>query len=243
MAGVAAHVFVADLDEPALNAADEHHLGRVLRLRDGEIVTASDGAGGLLRCSAVRVGEGLRLEPAGDVERVPAATPAVTVGFALTKGEKPEWAVQRLTEVGVDRIVPFVAARSVVRWDPARAARHTDRLRSVARAAAMQSRRLWLPEVSDPAPFHDVLAGLGGLGDSSTGVGARAALADPSGEAPSLDRPAILVGPEGGFDDAELASGLARVRLGDHVLRAETAAVTAGVLLCALRGDLVWERR
>lgn len=238
MAGVAAHVFVADLDEPALTAADEHHLGRVLRLRDGEVVTVSDGAGGLLRCSAVRVGEGLRLERAGDPERVPPATPAVTVGFALTKGEKPEWAVQRLTEVGVDRIVPFVAARSVVRWDPARAARHTDRLRNVVRAAAMQSRRVWLPEVPDPAPFHDVLDGFGGSGDR-----ARVALADPSGEAPSLERPAILVGPEGGFDDAELASGLPHVRLGDHVLRAETAAVTAGVLLCALRGDLVWERR
>ena len=235
MAGAAAHVFVDDLAEPVLAGADRHHLGRVLRVRAGEVVTASDGAGGLLRCAALGPGKQLRLEPAGAVERQPRSDPPLTVGFALTTGEKPEWAVQRLTEVGVDRIVPFVAARSVVRWDAARAARHTERLRAVARAAAMQSRRAWLPELPVPVPFDHLLSELGANA-------VHAALADPGGSPPSLLRPTILVGPEGGFDAAELASCLARVRLGDHVLRAETAAVTAGMLLCALRGGVVWEQ-
>ncbi len=72
---------------------------------------------------------------------------ALTVGFALVKGERPELIVQKLTELGIDRIVPFVAERSVVRWDGDRAAGHVERLRRVAREAAMQSRRCWLPEV------------------------------------------------------------------------------------------------
>lgn len=230
MAGVAAHVFVHDLDAPLLDDDDAHHLTRVLRLRPGEVVTASDGAGGLRRCRWAGKG---RLEPDGEVQRHPRPTPVLTVGVALTKGEKPEWAVQRLTEVGVDRIVPFVAARSVVRWSADRAARHTTRLRAVARAAAMQSRRVWLPEVPVPVRFADVVGEMSGS----------AALAHPDGGAPSLARPAILVGPEGGFDEAELAGSLPRVRLGEHVLRAETAAVTAGILLCALRGGVLSEHR
>ena len=229
VADAAAHVFVADLDDLVLGDADAHHLGRVLRLRVGERVTVSDGMGGLRLCHVTAGGGRIRVEAAGDVERHPRPEPAVTIGFALTKGEKPEWAVQRLTEVGVDRIVPFVAARSVVRWDAPRAARQTERLRAVARAAAMQSRRVWLPEVGPPRPFADLVSEMSGS----------AALADPGGSSPTLARPAIFVGPEGGFDDAERGTGLPRVRLADHVLRAETAAVTAGILLCALRGGLL----
>ena len=228
MPTAAAHVFVADLDDPVLDDADRHHLERVLRLRDGEGVTASDGRGGLRRCTFA-AGGGLRAE--GDVERAPAPAPPLAVGFALVKAEKPEWVVQKLTECGVDRILPFVAERSIVRWDEAKAARNLERLRRVAREAAMQSRRRWLPEVAEVRPFAAVAAG------------ASVALADGAEDAAPLDLArwtTVLVGPEGGWSDAERAAGVGRrVRFGPTVLRAETAAVAAGVLLSALRDGAI----
>jgi 16S rRNA (uracil1498-N3)-methyltransferase len=153
--------------------------------------------------------------------------PPVTVAFALTKGERPELAVQKLTELGADVIVPFSAERSVVRWDDRRAAGNVERLRRVAREAAMQCRRAWLPDVEDLTDFAGVAAWPG------------AALADAGGAPPSLDRPTILVGPEGGWTDAERECGLPTVGLGRHVLRAETAAMAAATLLGALRARLV----
>ena len=209
---------------PALGDDDRHHLERVLRLRPGEVVTVSDGHGGWRSCTFVTGGG---LVPVGDVEVRPRPVPPVTVAFALTKSEKPELTVQKLTELGVDRIVPFVAGRSVARWEGDRAERHLSRLRRVAREAAMQSRRAHLPEVSDLAGFAD-LAGLAG-----------ACRADVGGGPPTLDRPVILVGPEGGWTDEERAAGLPAIGLGPQVLRAETAAITAGALLVALRAGIV----
>jgi 16S rRNA (uracil1498-N3)-methyltransferase len=155
------------------------------------------------------------------------------VGFALVKGSRPELIVAKLTELGMDRIVPVEAARSVVRWEPDRAAGHLERLRRVAREAAMQSRRAWLPEVLPAATLADLVAAEGGD---------RLALAEPGGGAPSLDRPVVLVGPEGGWTDAELEQVSHRVGLGPQILRVETAAITVGALLGALRSGLVVPR-
>jgi len=218
-----AHVFVADLDALAVDDADRHHLSHVLRLRPGEEVTASDGRGRWRRCRFVTGGV---LEPDGAVICEDPLSPPVAIGFVVTKGSRPEWVVQKLTEVGVDRIVPLSSSRSVVRWDTPRAERNVERLRLVARQAAMQSRRNRLPEVSNLLPFAEVAVG-------------GAALAEVGGDAPSLERPFVLVGPEGGWDRTELACGLPRVGLGPNVLRAETAGLAAGVLLCALRAGLV----
>jgi 16S rRNA (uracil1498-N3)-methyltransferase len=215
-------VFVDDIDAPSLAAGDRHHLERVLRLAAGAPIVASDGRGSVRPCRLAP-----ELEPTGAVAHVLRAEPAITIAFALTKGERPELAVQKLTELGVDRIVPFVAARSVARWDGGRAGRRVARLEAVARAAAMQSRRCWLPTV-DPLSNFGEAAALPG-----------AVLAAPGGGRPSLASPAVLVGPEGGWSEDELASGLPRVGLGDGVLRSETAAITAGALLAALRTGLV----
>jgi 16S rRNA (uracil1498-N3)-methyltransferase len=209
---------------PALDDDDRHHLERVLRLRPGETVTVADGRGGWRSCAFVAGG---RLEPVGDVEVRAAPSPAVTVAFALTKSEKPELTVQKLTELGVDRIVPFTADRSVARWEGERAERHLERLRRVAREAAMQSRRAHLPEVSPLAGFAD-LARMPG-----------ACRADVGGDPPSLDRPVVLVGPEGGWSDEERSAAIPTVGLGPQVLRAETAAITVGALLTALRAGVV----
>lgn len=208
---------------PAIEDEDRHHLERVLRLRDGEAVTVADGRGGWRACTFRSGG----LEPAGDVEHRERPAPPLTVAFALTKGGKPELVVQKLTELGADGIVPFTADRSVVRWDAERAARHVERLRRIAREAAMQSRRAFLPEVGEVVRF-DVAAQLPG-----------ACRADAGGGAPTLERPCILVGPEGGWSEAEATSGLPAVGLGPQVLRAETAAIAAGAVLAALRAGLV----
>jgi RsmE family RNA methyltransferase len=102
-------------------------------------------------------------------------------------------------------------------------------LRAVARAAAMQSRRVRLPQVDEVTEFASLVAD----------AGSAAALAQPGGDPISLARPTVLVGPEGGFSEAEAACGLPAVDLGPGVLRAETAALAAGILLCALRVGLV----
>ena len=220
----AAHALVADLDAPRLAPDDAHHLTRVLRLGAGSEVTVGDGAG---RWRPARLLGGEELAPTGDVEADPRPEPPITIAFALVKGERPEQVVQKVTELGADRIVPFVADRSVVRWDAAKAARQVERLRAVARGACMQCRRTWLPEVAPLASFAEVAALPG------------AALADRHGDPPKLTLPVVLVGPEGGWSPAERSSTIPRVRIGRHVLRAETAAITACALLSALRDDVV----
>ncbi|MCU4187313.1 16S rRNA (uracil(1498)-N(3))-methyltransferase [Acidiferrimicrobium sp. IK] len=246
-------------DDVALEPADAHHLGRVLRLRSGEPVVASDGRGSWRQCVYAPPGG---LDATGPVVSENPPAPAIAVGFVPTKGDRPEWTVQKLTELGVDRIVIVSSGRSVVRWDGERAARHLAKLREVARQAAMQSRRVWLPIVEGVAGFADLAAGSWPAGSSPAGSGSAVlpaavavagggghrtawSLAAPGGEAPALGSAAcgaavgILVGPEGGWTPEEESVGLRKVGLGELVLRAETAALAAGALLAGLRAGLV----
>lgn len=216
-----AHVFVDQLETPSLSDTDEHHLSRVLRLRDGESVTASDGRGGWRSC----VWADGTLRASGDVVTVAAPPQRIGVAFVPVKGDRNEWSVQKLTEIGVDDIILLAPTRhSVVRWSDAD--KQLRKLRVVAREAAMQSRRVWLPAVSGLVSLLDALAMPG------------AAVADPAASpaAPNLASPAlIVVGPEGGFDDDEIPANVPRVSLGDTILRAETATLVAATLLAARR--------
>lgn len=221
-----AHAFVADLDAPRLSADDHHHLTRVLRLAPGSYVTVGDGRG---RWRPGRLTGGADVESEGAIVADPRPEPPITVAFALTKGDRPELTVQKLTEVGVDRIVPFIAERGVVRWDGAKAERQAARLAEIARLASMQCRRTHLPRVDPLSTFASASALPG------------AALADAGGAPPTLDHAAVLVGPEGGWSPRERSAGLPRVAVGMHILRAETASITVGALLVALRGQLVTE--
>jgi len=228
-------VYVADLDDPAPDARDAHHLARVLRLRPGEPVVAGDGRGRWRLCRfRAPPGDGVAvLEPDGPLTSVPRAAPLITVGFVPVKGERPEWVVQKLTEVGVDRVVVLRSARAVVHWEGERARRAIERLRRVAREAAGQSRAPWLPELEGVLDLGTLAAALAPV---------PLVLAHPGGDPPSVTMPALAVGPEGGWDDAELGSGgRPVVGLGPGILRAETAAVAGGLLLCALRNGLVTE--
>lgn len=220
--------FVADLDDPVLTDEDHHHLARVLRVREATPMVVCDGAG---RWRSARFAE--RPDELGEVRRVALSSPAVTVGFALIKGDRPELVVQKLTELGVDRIVPFTSDHGVVRWDAKRAARQHERFERIAREASMQCRRTYLPDVAPVATFAQLSAAT-----------PQPLLADAEGDrltaallAPGDDTVTVLIGPEGGWSEAERSVGLVSVRIGDHILRAETAAIAAATLLAALRAN------
>jgi 16S rRNA (uracil1498-N3)-methyltransferase len=203
-----------------MDEADVHHLARVLRLRPGETVVCSDGLGSWRPCRFTD--PPAWLEPQAEVETIARATPEVTIAFTPVKGDRPEWVVQKLVEIGVDRIVPLVTERSVVIWEGSRAERAIGRLKKIAVEAAAQSRRVWIPEVV-------IVTGLSELANAGS-----VALAERGGGPPLLGMP-VCIGPEGGWSARELGLASQTVGLGHGVLRAETAAIVAGALICALR--------
>jgi 16S rRNA (uracil1498-N3)-methyltransferase len=257
----AALAYVDSLEAPLLRSDDAYHFAIVLRLQPGEIVVAGDGAGRYRGCRVTSDhGPVLRGGTAGHAGRRDRSTvitlvpdtevmtgrrpePAITVGFSLVKPDRIDWAVAKLAELGVDRIVPLVCDRTVARSDGAAAmAKRAGRLRRIAREASMVARRLWLPEVTDPVPLAEALAVLrapAAVGVTDRPPGDGVALAEPGGAPPSLATPVVLIGPEGGWSPEELAGGLPTVRLGETILRVETAAVVAGALLTGLRSATV----
>lgn len=214
--------FVADLDRPVLDEGDDHHLRRVLRLRAGAPIVVGDGAG---RWRICRLDASLAV--VGEVEEDPPTGQQTTVAFSVPKAEKPEFVVQKLTELGTDRVVLIQAERTIVRWEGARAHRHVERLHRVAREAAMQARRTRLPEVVGPVPFVEAARWPG------------VTRCDRGGEPLTSARTTLLVGPEGGWTEAERELVPAAVTLAPYVLRVETAAIAAGALMGALRSRSV----
>ncbi len=244
-----AHVFVADISTPHLDDDDQHHLARVLRLRDGEQVSASDGRGAWRMCEW----HDGSLRTTGDVQHVPASSQRVAVAFVPVKGDRPEWSVQKLTEIGVDEIIVLAPTRrAVVRWGDAKASakgdKHMQKLQKVAREASMQSRRVWLPTITGPVSLADACARPGAAVADPDGAPLAASAAAPTASAaasaPALNASAaasaaapslIIIGPEGGFDDDEIPASVARVSLGGTILRAETATLVAATLLANMR--------
>lgn len=219
----AAHVFVDNLSTPLLRDEDRHHILRVLRVESHQTVSVSDGRGSW---SLATVQEDGLLNLIGECSFVSAPRQPLTVAFAPTKGDKPDDVVRKLTEIGIDRIVPIAdTERGVVRWDSSNSAKHADRLRRIAREAAMQSRRVWLPEVMLPCALVDVVTRFG------------AALAEPDGARVGPTHTCIAIGPEGGFSPEELELSHQHVSLGEGVLRGETAAIVAGVIMDAHRRE------
>jgi 16S rRNA (uracil1498-N3)-methyltransferase len=212
----AAHVLVHDVEFPLLDEATSHHVFRVLRVGDGQTVTVTDGAGRWRSCRAVAGA----LQVDGAVTEEPGSH-GLELFVAIPKQDRPEWLVQKATELGVRRLVFVHSERSVVRWSADRAERHLVKLRRIAAEAALQSRRVWLPLIEGPVDARRILPDV--------------VVAEPGGRALEAGDRAVAIGPEGGWSREELDLAQGSVGLAAHVLRVETAAVTA----CAIAGQLV----
>lgn len=218
-----------------LDGDEGHHAAVVRRIRRGECVDLTDGAGHVARCVVVDAGKrGLSCEVQSRSD-VPPPAPRVTVVQALPKGDRGELAVELMSEVGVDAIVPWAANRCITQWRGERGAKSLRRWRSSAREAAKQSRRAWFPEVTELATTSAVADLVGGAALALVlHEGADGAVGQPT--PPAAGDLVLIVGPEGGLIDDEIdlftAAGGVAVRLGPTVLRTSTAgAVAAGVLL------------
>lgn len=221
--------------ELVLDGAEGRHATKVRRLRPGEQVDLVDGTG--LRCAGrVSRSDGGKLVvrlTARLVEPVP--QPQLIVVQALVKGDAADEAVRTMTEVGVDGIVPWTAARSVVRWDAGRAAAARHRWQQIAREAGKQARRARFPEIAEVATTAEVCRRLRG---AALGIVLLETASERVGgvTVPRAGEVVVVVGPEGGFRDDEVdafrSAGAVFVRLGPTVLRAATAGtVAAGILL------------
>ncbi|HEX5016824.1 MAG TPA: 16S rRNA (uracil(1498)-N(3))-methyltransferase [Actinomycetes bacterium] len=245
---------LADGAQVSLDGAEAHHAATVRRVRAGELIVLTDGRG---VAATVEVIEAGRRELHGEVRAVQAeAAPGLRVLAvqALAKGDRGELAVELLTEVGVDAIVPWQAERSVSRWVGDKAVRGRAKWAATAASAAKQSRRLWWPTVSDPVDGS-------GVADLIRSADRVLILHEAADEClmsllerdplPEVGQVALVIGPEGGISEDELAllqtAGGALVRLGPTVLRSSTAGVVAASLVLARtapwRSRLEAERR
>ena len=225
----------AAVGSPVVLDGDEgRHAATVKRIRVGEQVVLTDGAGTSAVCSVTEAAKSsLVLDVVSSTFAEP-ATPSITVVQALPKGDRGELAVEVLTEIDVDRIVPWAASRSVAVWRGERAAKGLAKWRATAREATKQARRAWLPEVTELASTDDVVA-LIAEADVALVLHEDASLPLADVRLDGASSILVVVGPEGGISEEELAAfGAARaVRLGSSVLRTSTAGVAAVAALLA----------
>jgi len=215
---------------------EAHHAVAVRRLRVGESVVLTDGAGVSVVGSVASTGKRVFTVTVATVASAPAPAPSFTVVQALPKGERGELAVEVLTEIGVSTVVPWAASRSVAVWKGERAEKSLAKWRATAREAAKQARRAWFPEVAPLASTADVVAHI---------VAAPVAVVlheEATAPLSAVDLPTdgeivVVVDPEGGLSPEEVvafeAAGAVTVRLGTEVLRTSTAGVAAVSALLA----------
>ena len=234
-------VFLADDltgERVVLRGAEGRHAARVRRLDVGEAVQLVDGRGTRVTGAVVELGRDTLTVDVRERAFEPVAVPRLVLVQALAKGDRGELAVELATEVGVDEVVPWAASRCVVRWEGERGAKARSRWQSAAREAAKQSRRSWVPEVTDPVSTAGLVARLHAGGGVVLHQGAAARLT--SLPLPVTAELLLVVGPEGGISDEELAlltgAGAAAVRLGASVLRTSTAGAVAAAVLSARTG-------
>jgi 16S rRNA (uracil1498-N3)-methyltransferase len=226
-------------DTVRVEGDEAHHAVAVRRLRVGEGVVLTDGAGTTVTGTVAATGKRELTVEAVEVVAVRPPDPALTVVQALPKGDRGELAVEVLTEIGVSTIVPWAASRSVAVWKGERAVKSLGRWRGTAREAAKQSRRSWFPEVTDLATTNDVVPVVAAA-DLAVVLHEEASMPLASLDVPAAGTIVIVVGPEGGLTDDEVAAfaaaGAVPVRLGAEVLRTSTAGLAACAALLARTG-------
>lgn len=223
---------IAPGDTVELSGDEARHAVAVARVRVGEHIAIGDGCGRVVHGVVSSTGARQLVLEAGEIVAEEAPAMRITLVQALAKGDRDELAVQAATELGVDAVVPWAAARSVSRWEGAKAEKGRQRWAAIVREAVKQSIRSRLPEVASVATTAELPARLGG---------ARVLVLEPTATATLTDlRPdgrdlALVVGPEGGVAPDELerlvAAGAEPVRLGASVLRTSTAGPAAIAVL------------
>jgi len=219
-------------DRVAIAGTEARHAVTVSRLAVGETISIGNGSG-LVVSGPVVTAE--HTELAITVETVTTderRSPSVFLAQALAKGDRDELAVQAATELGVDGVIPWTAARSISRWEGAKIAKGRDRWSAVVREATKQSLRSWIPDVLDLLTTKQL---------TRLAEGARMLVLEPTAAATLGDLEldgrdlVLVVGPEGGISPQELesfaAAGASIVRLGDEVLRTSTAGPAALAVL------------
>ena len=224
------------VDEPlsagqgcSLQGSAANHIMRVLRSREGDLLTLFDGRGGEygarivgFRKDSVQV----EVQEHRDVERESSLD--LTLAQGISRGERMDWVMQKATEIGVTRVIPVITERTMVKLDERQSERKIEHWRGIVIAACEQSGRNRVPDVAAPTAYYDVIRT---LDPSATRV-----LLSPLGtlRARDLAQPkhiAMLIGPEGGLSDNEqeaaIAAGFQQVRMGPRILRTETAAIAA----------------
>lgn len=231
---LAAREQIASGDAVRLDGAEGRHAAAVRRLAPGERVVLTDGHGLRADCRVTGAGRG-HLDLAVEARRhVPPPQPRLVVVQALPKGDRGELAVELMTEVGVDLVVPWTATRCITRWKDDRAARALERWRASAREAAKQSRREWIPQVWPARSTAEVVKL---LEVATLGVVLHEEVETPLAARPVPARGDVVtvVGPEGGITPEELqqftAAGATVCRLGATVLRTSTAGAAALAVL------------
>ncbi|MFZ5556321.1 MAG: 16S rRNA (uracil(1498)-N(3))-methyltransferase [Pseudomonadota bacterium] len=228
----------------ALPDAASHHAARVLRLKVGDPVTLFDGRGGEWDAAIARVDpRGVEVEAGAERAAVAEPTLHVTLAQGLCAQDKMDWVVQKAVELGASAIQPLAAERSVIRLAPERAERRQRHWQAVVVSACEQSGRTLIPDV---APVRSLAQWLDVLDAAPERGGLRLMLSPHAGVpmvqlADSVAGVSLLVGPEGGLSEREVAmaqaAGFRAVRLGPRILRTETAALAALAALQTLWGD------
>ena len=223
-----------------LDADAAHHALKVLRIGDGDAAVLFDGRGGQWRATLHPVGKALRarLVEFEEADREPEL--ALTLVQGLPGGDKMDLVVQKAVELGVRRIQPVIAKRSLVKLAGARAERRVEHWRNIAIAACEQSGRNAVPAVAPILDLPQYLA-IAARENGLRFVCAPGADGSLRGMAAPEGPVALLVGPEGGFEEGELraarAAGFRALALGPRVLRSETAGLAAAAAMMALWGD------
>ncbi|MEU0716700.1 16S rRNA (uracil(1498)-N(3))-methyltransferase [Streptomyces lavendulocolor] len=223
-----------------LDGPEGRHAVSVRRLRVGEEIVLTDGAGTGAYGTVASVEGKDRLEVAvSEVRTESAPAPRITVVQALPKGDRGELAVETMTETGVDAIVPWAASRCITQWKGDRGLKALAKWRATAREAGKQSRRLRFPDVADAATTKQV-ARLLAAADFAAVLHEEGAAPLATAELPATGEIVLVVGPEGGVSPDELAAfaeaGATPCRLGRSVLRTSTAGTAATALLLGRTG-------
>lgn len=219
-------------DRVSIGGAEARHAVTVSRLGLGESISIGNGSG-LVATGTVVTAEHTELAiEVTEVVEEPRRTPALFLAQALAKGDRDELAVQAATELGVDGVIPWAAARSISRWEGAKVAKGRDRWTAIVREATKQSLRAWLPDVLELTTTKQ----LARLAESTRMLVLEPTAALALSELEPDDRDIVLLaGPEGGIAPQELealaAAGASIVRLGDEVLRTSTAGPAALAVL------------